>query len=197
MGRLIKAKDGVGRVVPAAVLSAKEQAARLLAEAEAASESVRGQAERRGFEAGFAAGREAGLAAVTETVAAAQAHAESVRVRATEPALRLARRMAEKIVGRAIELEPALMADIVAQALAASRATAGAVVVRVHPDDLAAVEADRRRWADGPGASLQLRVVADPAVARAGCVVETPVGRLDARLASQLDALERAVRSKG
>jgi flagellar biosynthesis/type III secretory pathway protein FliH len=84
----------------------------------------------------------------------------------------------------------------VAQALAASRATAGAVVVRVHPDDLPAVERERPRWAERLAAAIQLRVVADPTVGRAGCVVETPVGRLDARLSVQLDAFERAVRGK-
>jgi flagellar biosynthesis/type III secretory pathway protein FliH len=39
-----------------------------------------------------------------------------------------------------------------------------------------------------------VRVVDDPAIGRHGCVVETAVGRLDARLQTQLDALERALR---
>jgi len=39
--------------------------------------------------------------------------------------------------------------------------------------------------------------VADASVGRNGCVVETPVGRLDARLQTQLDALERALRGTG
>jgi flagellar assembly protein FliH len=193
MGRLVKEAGGRGRLIPAAVLSARDQAARLLAEAEAARDG----AERRGFEAGYAAGREAGLAEVTATLVQAQAHAEALRARAAEPAALLARRMAEKIVGRALELDPALIAEIAAQALAASRSRAGAVVLRVHPDDLPAVEEARPRFADRLGAALQLRVVADASVGRAGCVVETPVGRLDARLASQLDALEGAVRGKG
>ena len=194
MGRLVK---GTGRLVPAAVLSARDQAARLLAEAETTRAAVRAEAERRGFEDGFASGRQAALAEVSETVAAAQAYAESLRARATDQAVLLARRMAEKIVGRAVALEPAVMADIAAQALAASRASAGAVVVRVHPDDLAAIEAERPRWAARLDAAIGLRVVTDLSVGRAGCVVETPVGRLDARLSSQLDAFERALRAKG
>jgi len=99
--------------------------------------------------------------------------------------------------GTVVALEPAVMGDIAAQALAASRASAGAVVVRVHPDDLAAVEATRPRWAARLDAAIGLRVVPDLGVGRAGCVVETPVGRLDARLSSQLDAFERALRAKG
>jgi flagellar assembly protein FliH len=194
MGRLVK---GTGRVVPAEVLSARDRAARLLAEAEGMRAAVRAEAERRGFDDGFALGREAALAQVAETVAAAQAYAESLRARAADQALVLARRMAEKIVGRAVALEPAVMGDIAAQAVAASRASAGAVVVRVHPDDLAAVEAERPRWAARFDAAIGLRVVPDRGVGRAGCVVETPVGRLDARLSSQLDAFERALRARG
>jgi type III secretion protein L len=196
MGRIVKASRGeaagAGRVVAAVVLTAREQAARLLAEAEAQSAAIRAEAEARGL----AAGREAAAAEVTATVVAAQAYAEAVRARAVEPAAVLARRMAEKVVGRALDLDPALMGDIVSQALAASRARAGAVVLRVHPEDLSAVERERPRWSEPMAAAVALRVVPDPAVGRGGCVVETPVGRVDARLGSQLDALERALRGQ-
>jgi len=144
------------------------------------------EAERRGHEAG----REAGLAEVTRLLVAARADAEATRAGARDAAAVLARRMAEKIVGHAVEVAPALMGDIAAQALAASRARTGSVVLRVHPEDLPAVEAARARWGTG---ALVVRLVADGGVGRHGCVVETPVGRVDARLASQLDALERAL----
>jgi flagellar biosynthesis/type III secretory pathway protein FliH len=136
------------------------------------------------------ADREAGLAEVTELLVSARADAEAVRSQAADSALVLARRMAEKIVGHAVDVDPAVMADIVGQALAASRARAGAVTVRVHPDDLAAVEQSRARW--NAGAAV-VRVVADGAVGRYGCVVDTPVGRVNARLDAQLAALERAL----
>jgi flagellar assembly protein FliH len=151
-------------------------------------------AERRGHDAAVAGGREAGLAQLTELLVAARADAETVRAHAADAAIPLARRMAEKIVGHAVDVSPAVMGDIVAQALVASRARSGALVLRVHPEDLAAVEVSRARWGAG---SLIVRVLADPAVGRHGCVVETPVGRVDARLASQLDAIERALRPRG
>jgi flagellar assembly protein FliH len=142
---------------------------------------------------GVVAGREAVLAEVTALLVAARADAESVRAQAKDAAVVLARRMAEKIVGHAVDLDPTLMGDIVAQGLAASRAKAGTLVVRVHPDDLGAVEAARAHWGSG---ALVVRVIADAAVGRYGCVVETPVGRVDARLQAQLDALEKALRGR-
>jgi type III secretion protein L len=190
MGRLIGRQ---GRVVPAALLSARAQAEEIVAQARAESAALRADAERRGFEAGKAAGREAGVAEATQLLLAARAHSEGARARARDAALVLARRMAEKIVRRAVALDPETMGEIVAQAVEASRALDGAVVVRVHPEDLIAVEAQRPRWSQRLSAAASLRVVPDPSVGRAGCVVDTPVGRLDARLAVQLDAFEKAM----
>lgn len=202
MGRLLK---GNGRLIPGPVLSAREQAARVrdearddAARARAEAEALRGDAERRGYDAGFAAGRDAGLATVTELLTAAEVEAEATRARTRDLAVVLARRMAEKVIGRAVELAPEVMADIAAQAVAASRPRTGRLVLRVHPDDLAATEQAQARWRQHIPAEVEVRLVADVAVGRSGCVVETPLGRLDARLETQLDALERALaRSRG
>lgn len=196
MGRVVKS---LGRVVPAPVLSASEEAARLRAEAAAVlarataeAAELRARAERAGHEAGFAAGREEGLAQVTALIAGAQAQARRIADEARGSAVVLGRRIAEKVIGRAVTVEPELMAQMAASALAASRARGGTIVVRVHPDDLAAVEAHRPRLAAALPAA-DLRLVTDPAVSPHGCIVDTPAGRLDARLETQLDALERAL----
>jgi len=194
MGRLQK---GLGRVVPAAVFTAEAEAAQIRARAEedaaavrAGAQTARNQAESAGFEAG----KQAGMAQVSELLLAARAQAERDLHAAKDAAIVLARRMAERIVGRAVELSPELMGEIVGEALAASRARTGTVVLRAHPDDLAAIERERPRWLARVAAGVGVRVVDDPAIGRHGCVVETAVGRLDARLQTQLDALERALR---
>jgi flagellar biosynthesis/type III secretory pathway protein FliH len=66
------------------------------------------------------------------------------------------------------------------------------VRVRIHPDDLAAVE-ERRAALMARAPIVALELVADETVGRAGCVIETAQGRVDARLATQLAALERAL----
>jgi len=141
--------------------------------------------------------RESALAEVTRLLVSARVEAEAERAAAKDAALVLARKIAEKIIGRAVALDPAVMGEIVGQALAASRVRGGAVVLRVHPDDLAAVERTRPEWLARVAAGANVRVVADASVGRHGCVVETPVGHLDARLETQLDALERVLRDSG
>lgn len=148
------------------------------------------------FEAARRDGFAEGLAQAAALVNDARAEAQRALDAGTPAAIALARKMAEKIVGRAVELDPAAMADIAAEALGACRADAGAVRLRVHPADLPALEARRDRLASRlPATSIAL--VADPAVGRHGCVIDTPRGRIDARLDTQLAALERAARGEG
>ena len=158
------------------------------------SKSVREEVTTR---APAAVDRESALAEVTALLVSARAVAEVERASAKDAAVVLARKMAEKIIGRAVDLDPSVMGEIAGQALAASRARGGAVVLRVHPDDLAAIEQSRAQWLRRIASAASVRVVADASVGRDGCVVETPVGRLDARLQTQLDALERALRGTG
>jgi flagellar biosynthesis/type III secretory pathway protein FliH len=183
MSRVIKAGPA-SAVVPAPVADARAQAAAILASAEAAREEAR--------RAGFAAGRDEGLATTTALLAAARA-AEAGRVAAAEAELRrLAVRIAEKILARELALGPDAVVDVVRAALAAA-AERRQLVVRVHPDDVAAVEAARARLAAAHAPHAVLAVRADPQVGRGGCLVDTEVGTIDARLDVQLAAIEQAL----
>ena len=197
MGRLIKSH---GYIVPAPVMTARDQAARILAEASfeaerrvQAADRVADERRKTGFAQGLAEGREAAKAEMTELVARAHREAAEVRGRNREGAIPLARRMAERIIGRTLELHPSLIADIAAQALAASRPRSGPVTLRVCPVDLVALQKDQARLTARLASAIELKLVADDSVGAGGCIIETPVARLDARLDRQLEALERAL----
>jgi flagellar biosynthesis/type III secretory pathway protein FliH len=175
MGRIVK---GTGRVIAGEVMEARGEAAALR------------EAARR---EGYAAGRAEAAAEMAAVLLRARAEASRLIVGARPAALAIAGKMAERIVGRAVVLDPGVMADIAAEALAACHTPSGAVRVRVHPADLAAVEARRARLAGGLPEGAALELAADEAVQRYGCVVETPVGRVDARLDTQIAALERVL----
>jgi flagellar biosynthesis/type III secretory pathway protein FliH len=175
----------------AIIAAANTRAAALIRDGEA----LRAEARRQGY----ADGREAAAAELTGTLAAAALEASRERLQAEPAAMRLAgrlaARMAERIVGRAVELAPDTFTEIAVQALAATRARAGLIKLRVNPDDRAALERDEARRAllarfDGV---VELEIVGDAAIDRGGCVVETATVRLDARLETQIAALERAV----
>jgi type III secretion protein L len=186
MGRVVKA---MGHVVPAVVLDARAQAEALLAAARAEADAVRAQAHREGAEQGRAE------AAAEAAALLATARAEATRaLAASQPAaIVLAARMTEKIVGRGVALDPSVMADIAGAAIEACRPRGDWLRVRVHPDDLAGVAARRDALVARAPAAAALELIADEAVGRHGCVIETALGRVDARLATQIAALERAL----
>lgn len=200
MGRIVGQR---GHVVPGAILDAHAEAERILAGARVEAEAIRASASaevevarQAGRLEGHEAGRQAALAEATALLAAARADAEDVRRDAARAAVPLAARMTERIVGRAVATEPGVMADIATQALKACRAKSGPVTLRLAPDSVAALERERPALVAALGGIADLRLVADPAVGPGSCVVETPVGRLDARLETQVAALEAALAAR-
>ena len=193
MGRIV---GGTGRVVTAAVLDARTEAEALRAAARTDAEAIGAQARAAHEEAvreGRAQGRAEGAAEIAALLAAARVQAAQLREAATPTAIALATKMAAQIVGRAVTLAPEVMADIAGAALEACRPRGDWVRVRVHPDDAAAVTARRQALAARAPTAAALDIVADETVGRFGCVIETAVGRVDARLETQLAALERAL----
>jgi flagellar assembly protein FliH len=186
MGRVVK---GHGHVVPAAVMDARLEADAILSDARARAAAALEAARRQGREEG----RAEAAAQLAALLAAGRAEADAMLARVEPAALAIATRMAELIVGRAVALDPTVMAAIAGEAVAACRTRTGTVQLRVHPDDLAAIEPARAALLARLGDDASLELVADPAVERHGCVVDTPVGRVDAQLATQLAALGRAL----
>lgn len=129
-------------------------------------------------------------AQVTEILVAARVAADAEWAEARDAAPILARKMAEKIIGRAVELDAGVMGEIVEQALRACPGHANEIRLRVHPAELVALEQSRPGWFADEGARDVIRFVADETVGRHGCVVETAAGRVDARLVTQLGVLE-------
>lgn len=197
MGHVVK---DFGRVVPAVLLDATQRAQAIVADAEARAQALLAAAQHEAEilreaarRSGQEEGRAAAEAAFTTLAVEARADAERIRAGALPAARTLAVRMAEKIVGHTVDLQPALLAELAARVLAAARARAGVLRLRVHPDDLAALEAARPALVARLAKEVTLRLVSDAAVGRYGCVVESPAGQFDARLETQLAALERAV----
>ncbi len=174
MARVIR--GGGGRVLPAALGEARDEAARIL---EAAREEARAMQEQLRAELAAEA-REAARAEL------AAGYAELGRARrealeGVEAAIgELAVAVAERIVFEALEAEPERVRTLVREATDRVR-RATRVRVRVSPLDAAQL------------LELDAEVVEDDSITRGGCVVETELGDVDARLEVRLEALARAL----
>jgi flagellar biosynthesis/type III secretory pathway protein FliH len=201
MGYVIKSH---GHVVPAKVMDARATAAALVAEGRRQADALRAaavgereRALREAREVGYAEGRARAAFEVAGVLAAARAEAAAAVARAGAEALDVAAAMAERIVGRAVALDRDVMAEIAGEALAACQTRRGGVVLRVHSSCLEDVERHRDALAARLGEGAALEVVGDDEIEPPGCVVDTAVGRVDARLPSLLAALTSSLAGEG
>jgi flagellar assembly protein FliH len=177
-----------------------EPAARPAPEPEAAPgptvyelEEIQRQAREEGYAAGVAEGRAAAKQQMDERLARldaiclAAARPLTSLDDATERELALlATVIAQRVVGRELQLDPALITLAVREAAAALPAATRELRVWVNPQDmdlLRELGAEETHWRFGANPSLQ----------RGDCVLESQRSRLDARVSTRLAAVVDAV----
>ena len=90
-------------------------------------------------------------------------------------------RLARRVVRAEIETQPEHVAEAAVQALGAVLQSARQIRVLVHPDDHALVAAGAAETLQARGA----RLLAQPGIERGGCLVESDLGQVDARIAAR------------
>jgi len=197
-GRKIAGNLGVKqKVVKNQIVSANKEAARILEEAEEFAAEIRREAQTEAENLKAEARREGTENALTEFerhLIETREIREKVWRETEKDLLRLAVRLAEKIVGREIQKDDKTIVDIISTALQNARQQEK-LTVRVNPKDLPTVEREAEKFALG-GRIQFIDFVADPRVASSGCLIESEVGTIDARLETQLRVLERALLSQ-
>jgi type III secretion system HrpE/YscL family protein len=191
MGKITRA----GAIVPAERVRALRSADEILADAARQAEVVLGAARAgaRELEASTRArAADEGRDEAAALLAVAAAERQRMLGAVQGDVVALAVEIARKIIHRELEVDPELAARLCTGALR-QVALARAVTLRVSPDDLATVGSRSQALAAVLEEGASLKVVGDAAVGRGGCVVESDMGRIDARLETQLAAIERAL----
>jgi flagellar assembly protein FliH len=86
--------------------------------------------------------------------------------------------LARQVLRSELALRPECVAVVAEQAIDALLLSARHIVVRVHPDDQALIAGNSAEAIAARGA----RVLADPAIARGGCRVDSDIGLVDATI---------------
>ncbi|HEV2765788.1 MAG TPA: FliH/SctL family protein [Pyrinomonadaceae bacterium] len=181
-------------VIKRPLVEARAEARRLIAEAERDAAHLSGSAQRAARELremAYQEGYEAALSELNGLLLEAHERRAAALTEVECDVLRLAIKVAEKIIGREIKIDPGAAAAIVSTALRSARRQE-LLTVRVHPADLPEVQS-RRDQIDPAGRARFLDFVADSRVGRGGCIIESESGTVDARLDTQLRVLERAL----
>lgn len=170
------------------------QAELLLQQARAQADQLREQAFREGFENGQARAREEIAAQRQQLRQLADQIGEAYRRFCEEQVSDLAQLavdVAEKLLRGQLAAEPERVVSLIREALD-HVAGSTRIVVHVNPDDLPLVHAHPELClAPSPGEETQRCLfVADPAVERGGCRIESDLGEVDATLSGSLSRLK-------
>lgn len=163
-------------------------------------EQTREAARQAGYEEGFRQGSEQAerqvaseweqkLQEAGRIVQQAYEVKENVIAEAEQFLVELSCRIAAKVLGRQIEEAPELTLEMIARALS-RRKEQGVITLCVAPSQLTLVQAAKAELARAIDSQASLQIVPDPNVDVGGCVIRSAFGSVDARIDTQMTAIQ-------
>lgn len=114
-------------------------------------------------------------------------------LKAMEPQIiELALKISAKIIGRDLERDPMVVAEIAATAIETARASK-AMVLRVNPKDGATLRAQKSKLMELIGRTVEISIRDDADVEPGGCVIQTEFGTIDGQIKTQYDMLRNVL----
>jgi flagellar assembly protein FliH len=182
------------------LLAAQEKAQALLADAGSAAEQSRQEAWRHGCEQGHAAAKEDILPALVAFADAGQSliiFEEQLVSRCAPQIVRLALEIAEKMVGKALAEDPAIIVSVLERAKQ-QVLEAKQIRIRLHPDDFKFISEIRPEVIKmGQAEGRLIEVLPTEEISRGGCRLETEIGVVDATMPTQIEEIRRQLLDDG
>lgn len=181
-------------VLKRSVADANQEAREILEEAKNYAENLRLEVEAEAEEIrvnAYQNGKESALSETLNLLLESREIREKTFVETEQDILRLSVKLAEKIIGQEIKTDKKVIAEIVSNALRNTKRQ-DKITVRVNPNDFSTVQEHFAMLSQSSRSSF-VDIVPDPKVASGGCIIESEVGTVDARLETQLRALEKAL----
>lgn len=164
-------------------------------EAEQKTQEAYGEGMHRGLEAGEAQFQEsvAEAAEMLERAAAAMQEAHEAFLKSLEPqVVALATAIAERILRREARLDPELVHTSARKALE-HLTDRERLTIHVNPEDLEALRAQKVALLENFDGVREINIQPDPSISPGGCVVESELMQVDARLESQFEEILRVL----
>ncbi len=137
-------------------------------------------------------GRIRGLAEWNKKLLAASQQLNQLTKTWEQSMLRLSVRAAEKLIGEELKLRPETIADIVREVLKGAR-SGKLLTIHVNAADAPQVRAHLDRIKTQAGVRGEVDIATSAQVPPGGCILESELGVIDARLETQLQCLEEAL----
>ena len=177
-GDVVQALSSAERIVE----EARQRAREIVEKAQAEQVAIREQSSRDGYEEG--------LGQLNDIIADAKRKYGKILEGAESELLKLSLKIAERIVGKALEMDRSVLLDIIHKAIQSLKYQKE-IRIRIHPEDVAYLKDQKMQLYAMLGESKEIEVVEDPLVGRGGCIIDTEIVTIDARLETQLKVMER------
>jgi len=158
------------------IAEARDKARELLDQAKAEAAAIRAEAQRSGYEEG--------LTQLNRILHEAKTQYGRM-LHDSEPEM-----FAERIIGHCVEVTPQVMLEIIHKAIESLKYQKE-IRIRVNPDDLGFLKENKMQLYTMLGESKEIEIVEDALVGRGGCIIDTEIGTIDARLETQLRVIEK------
>jgi flagellar biosynthesis/type III secretory pathway protein FliH len=168
--------------------NARREASRLRREAEALHERARLERESE-RKRGYDEGHQKALGELTHRMVEVEAERERFFADAEPQVIRMVMEIAEKVIGR--EINNGAIVDVVKTAILQS--VGRRVSIKVHPSDAAVLKEKQAELMASLDSNRSLTIKEDETITSGGCLVETEMGVVDARLDTQLAAIRKAL----
>lgn len=177
------------------VPKAQNEAERILKEAKAEAAAIRDKAKQEGLNAGRISGQEESKAKLKEALEVLnQAINERKKIikDSESEILRLALKSAEQIIRSEVSLHRDVCLNIVSEAIMRV-SDREQVIVRVNREDAEYIKRYKDRLSGILDGVKSFSVLEDATIEPGGCIVETNLGYVDARISTKLKSLEEAL----
>jgi type III secretion protein L len=185
-------QDGIIR---GEVYSASAKAREILRKAQQEAEEIirkvtqeSDQQRQNGYQAGY----QEGLAQATEVLLRARGDYEQLLKNANRDLMDLAFKIAEKIIGKQLQIDKTTIQSIVSQAMQGIRQSKQ-ITIRVNPADAKALKENEEELLEKLAGQRTLDFVEDKKVQPGGCIIESEIGIVDAQLQTQLERLRKVL----
>jgi len=164
------------------IAEARDKARELLDQAKAEAAAIRAEAQRTGYEEG--------LTQLNRIIHEAKTQYGRMLHDSEPEMLKLSLKIAERIIGHCVEVTPQVMLEIIHKAIESLKYQKE-IRIRVNPDDLGFLKDNKMQLYTMLGESKEIEIVEDALVGRGGCIIDTEIGTIDARLETQLRVIEK------
>lgn len=176
----------------------QEKAHQIIARAKEEAEEIKEEARRHGEEEGIDIGKREGMSQVSERLEEAletlnQAIKERKKIikDAEAEILRLSLKVAEQIIRSEVSLHRDVCLNIVSEAIGRV-SDREQIIVKVNREDVDTLKKYKDRIASLVDGVKSLNILEDSGVEPGGCVIETNLGYIDARIPTKIRAIEEA-----